>query len=167
MDEQTRRHPTEIWRPSRLTLEQREERRLAAARLFRAGHLSQAEIARRLGVSPGAVSQWYLAWRAGGDQELRARPRPGRRPRLSRAQWARLAQLLERGPMASGFDTPRWTLETVAMLISDTFGVDYHPRYLERPLRRYGVRLGAVAAERRVPARSAARRRGNAARKFN
>lgn len=167
MDARTRRQGTEFWRPSRLTREQREERRLAAARFFRAGHLSQAEIARRLGVSPGAVSQWYLAWRAGGDSELRARPRPGRRPRLTRAQWARLAQLLARGPNASGFDAARWTLETVAHLIADTFGVDYHPRYLERPLRRHGIRLRAAAARRPPAQRGAALRRGRVGRSVN
>lgn len=148
----------DIWRPSRLTLVQREERRLAAARLFRAGNLTQVEIARRLGVSPGAVSQWYLAWRGGGEDELRARPRPGRRPRLTRTQWARLAQILERGPMAAGFDSMRWTLEGVAALIAETFGVDYHPRYLGRPLRRQGVNLGGPPARRRAGRRSAGRR---------
>ena len=36
------------WKPTRLTREQMEERRLAAARLLRRGKLSQAEIARQL-----------------------------------------------------------------------------------------------------------------------
>ena len=40
-----------VWRPTHLTSEQMEERRLEAARLLRHGRLSQAETARQLGVS--------------------------------------------------------------------------------------------------------------------
>ena len=39
------------WKPSYLTREQLEERRLAGGRLLKAGKLSQAEIARQVGVS--------------------------------------------------------------------------------------------------------------------
>jgi hypothetical protein len=38
-----------MWRPSKLTPKQLEERQLAAVRLLRAGRLTQAEIARRVG----------------------------------------------------------------------------------------------------------------------
>ena len=47
-----------MWRPSNLTPEQIEERRMECGRLLREGGLSPAEIARRLGVSRRAVSQW-------------------------------------------------------------------------------------------------------------
>jgi transposase-like protein len=47
-----------IWRPRQLTRSPCEEHRLAAGRLLQAGSLAQAEIARRLGVSRMAVSQW-------------------------------------------------------------------------------------------------------------
>src|SRR5215218_5953875 len=42
------------WRPTRLTPEQVEERRLAAARLLHRGRMTQAAIARHLGVSRAA-----------------------------------------------------------------------------------------------------------------
>jgi len=44
-----------FWRPTHLTSEQMEERRLAGATLLRQGRLSQAEIARKLGVSRASV----------------------------------------------------------------------------------------------------------------
>ena len=47
-----------MWQPSKLTPEQIEERRMEGGRLLREGNLSHAEIARRLGVSRSAVSQW-------------------------------------------------------------------------------------------------------------
>jgi hypothetical protein len=45
------------WRPENLTAEQREERRLEAGRLLRTADLSQAEIARIVGVSRMAVTK--------------------------------------------------------------------------------------------------------------
>lgn len=126
------------WSPTQLTSAQRAERRQVAAQLFRAGVLSQAEIARRLGVTPAAVSQWRAAWRHGGDRRLAARPMPGRPARLTGAQWRRLGRLLDRGAVAAGFDTERWTLGRIAAVIARTFGIRYHPRYLARPLKAHG-----------------------------
>jgi DNA-binding transcriptional regulator LsrR (DeoR family) len=47
-----------LWRPTHLTSEQMEERRLEAARLLRQGQLSQAGIARHLRVSRASVCRW-------------------------------------------------------------------------------------------------------------
>src|SRR5215210_4345714 len=126
------------WLPARLTPAQLAERRREAARLFRAGELSQAAIARRLGVTPAAVSQWRAHWRYGGERRLRARTKSGRPARLGAAQWARLGRLVERGARAAGFDTEQWTLKRIAAVIEREFGVRYHPQYLERPLKAQG-----------------------------
>ncbi len=40
--------------------------------------------------------------------------------------------------MAAAFATERWTLKRIAALIEREFGVRYHPRYLERPLKAHG-----------------------------
>ena len=80
----------DAWRPTRLTVEQLEERRLAAAVLLRQGRLSQAAIARQLGVSGASVCRWAATLAQEGRRGLRARPRTGRRasmPRPGRA-WA-------------------------------------------------------------------------------
>src|SRR5215218_8974207 len=61
------------WRPARLTLEQMEERRLAAAALLRQGRLSQAAIARRLGVSGASVCRWAATLAQEGRRGLGAR----------------------------------------------------------------------------------------------
>ena len=85
------------WRPARLTPEQMEERRLAAAALLRQGRLSQAAIARQLGVSGASVCRWAATLAQDGRRGLRARPRTGRPARLDAAAWARLGRLLARG----------------------------------------------------------------------
>jgi transposase len=126
------------WRPARLTLEQMEERRLAAAALLRQGRLSQAAIARQLGVSGASVCRWAATLAQEGRRGLRARPRTGRPARLDATAWERLGRLLARGAVAAGFETEQWTLRRIGALIWQEFGVDYHPRYLERPLKALG-----------------------------
>ena len=130
-----------LWQPSRLTAAQREERRLAAAALFprcRAGRLSQAEIARRFGVSRQSVSQWYTAWVVAGRAGLRARPKTGRPAEIDDATWTALAALLARGARAAGFDTERWTLRRVAAVAERELGVRHHFRSFSRILHARG-----------------------------
>src|SRR5215216_5130692 len=82
-------------RPRR-DLKAMEERRLRAADLFRRGVIP-AEIARQLGVSHQVVSDWRKAWRQGGRAALRGAGRAGRRPKLSRAQLAKVERALRKG----------------------------------------------------------------------
>lgn len=124
------------WKPSHLTPAQLEERRLTGGRLLKAGRLSQAEIARQLGVSRASVSDWARQLAAGGLRALRRRARSGRPSKLSEPQRQDLVQVLKRGAQAAGFPTERWTLRRVHQVIAREFGVVYHPQYLNRLLRR-------------------------------
>ena len=138
-----------VWRPAHLTPGQMEERRLEAARLLRQGRFSQAEIARQLGVSRASVSRWAATLAQQGRRGLATRIRAGREPRLDEKAWARLGRLLDRGAMAAGFATERWTLKRIAALIEREFGVSYHPRYLERPLKAHGFSVQRPATRAR------------------
>jgi putative transposase len=115
-----------------------EERRRAAGRLLRAGRMTQAEIAREVGVSRASVTRWKQHLAAAGLRGLRRRPPVGRASRLTPAQWRRLGRLLDRGARAAGFETERWTLRRVAAVVDRTFGVRYHFRSLGRALRAQG-----------------------------
>ncbi|WP_208719638.1 helix-turn-helix domain-containing protein [Corallococcus sicarius] len=117
------------WQPKHWTAQQLEERRLAAGRLLRRGHLSQAEVARRVGVSEASVSRWArrLHEAGGSTRGLKARPRTGRPSKLSSGEWRQVAELVGAGARTCGFPTERWTLTRVAHLIHRTFGVRYHP----------------------------------------
>lgn len=116
----------------------REERRKHAWALKQEGW-PQKEIARALGVSAGAVSQWLKrAHEAGGTEGLKRRPAPGKTPRLRGAQRAQLPALLARGAEAYGFRGDVWTAKRVAQLIADTFGVRYHRDHVSRVLRQLG-----------------------------
>jgi transposase len=80
------------------------QRRLQAARLFERG-LSQAEVARRLGVSRQSASRWHARWLEGGRAGLAGPGRWGRPSRLSAADWRRVERALLAGAEAHGFDT--------------------------------------------------------------
>jgi transposase len=137
------------WRPTRLTPDHLEERRLAAATLLRQGRMTQAAIARRLGVGRASVCRWAAALHEQRRRGLRARPRTGRPPRLDARAWARLDRLLAGGAAAAGFGTGHWTLKRIAALIRRELGVHYHPRYLERPLKAHGFTVQRPATRAR------------------
>lgn len=127
-----------IWRPSHLTREQMEERRLIGGRLLRAGRLSQAEIARQLGVSRSTVSDWAKQLEVGGWRSLRRRKPTGRPCKLTTKQQRQRMRLLKRGALAAGFPTERWTLKRIQRLLARDLKVTYHANYLARLLDRLG-----------------------------
>jgi transposase len=126
----------------------REGRRFRAWELGQQGW-KQCRIAAALGVTAGAVSQWFKRARAEGQMALSDRPRPGRKPRLTPEQHARVPELLARGAEAWGFVGERWTRERVAEVVGGEFGVRYHPAHLSRLLRRWGFSLQKPARRAR------------------
>lgn len=126
------------WKPSYLTREQMEERRREGGRLLRAGKLTKAEIARQLGVSRATVSAWAKAIEAGGLKRLRQRKSSGRPSKLTAEIRKKLKRLLDRGALAAGFPTDRWTLVRVSELLKKEFDIDYHPNSLRRVLDQLG-----------------------------
>jgi transposase len=105
------------------------KRRLQAARLFAQG-LSQAEVARRLGVSRQTARRWQARWRQGGRAGLAGPGRWGRPSRLSEADWRRVEGALLAGAAAQGFDNDLWTLPRIAEVIWRLTGVSYHPGHV-------------------------------------
>lgn len=105
---------------------QLEKRRRHAIQLLKAGKTLSA-VARALSASVSSVFRWWEAYRKKGLQELRAKPTPGRPPRLSPRQKQKLVNLLLQGPLAAGYPTDLWTLRRVADVIDRHFGVAYHP----------------------------------------
>jgi transposase len=116
----------------------REARRLRAAELFAKGR-SQAEVANELGVSRQSVHVWHTRWKVDGTEGLRSRGPTGPDPKLSAAQLAEVEQALLQGARTNGFDTDLWTLERVAVVITQLTGVRHHPGHVWSILRQ---RLG-------------------------
>jgi putative transposase len=89
-------------------------------------------------VSATTVGRWAAVLAREGVAGLARRPHTGRPPRLSERQWVRLLRQLAKGAIAAGFDTERWTLRRIALVIERMFGVRYHFRSLGPVLRRHG-----------------------------
>lgn len=102
-----------------------EARRLAAAALFEQG-VRQIRVAERLGVSRQAVSQWHVAWKAGGAKALSAKHGNITAHRhLTDEQETELLTLLCQGPTAHGWEDERWTLARISRLIEEKYGPTY------------------------------------------
>lgn len=114
-----------------------EARRLKAATLLRRG-VSQAEVARAVGVHRQSVSRWARQLAEQGRAGLKHPGRAGRKPGLGAADLRRLERALKRGPVAFGYATNLWTTERVAKLIEEQCGVRYHPGHVWRILRQLG-----------------------------
>lgn len=112
-------------------------RRLCAASLLAQG-LSQAEVARRLGVSREAVRLWAAVLAERGLDELCHPSRLGRRPQLAPEDLSRISQALEAGPETLGLPTGPWTGQRVAALIERLYGVHHHRTHVCRMLHRLG-----------------------------
>lgn len=109
--------------------EELERRRMKAGKLLARG-VSQAEVARRLGVHRQSVSRWSAELEQGGPESLRGAGRAGRKRRLSDSQLEQLEQMLEAGPETAGFPTNLWTCERVSEVIEREFGVQYHASHV-------------------------------------
>ena len=117
--------------------EELERRRVRALALLKEG-LLPVEVARRVGVDRRSVRRWKRAARRRGEAGVRAKPAPGRPPKLGPEHKRRLEALLLEGAQAAGFHTDLWTCPRVAELIDRRFGVRYHVDHIGRVLHALG-----------------------------
>ena len=120
------------------TAQELENRRRLAVDRVNAGY-AQTQVARILKVSPRSVRRWIHAFRAGGDDALRAQPRPGRPGKLTPEQARTVLGWFRQSPTDFGFTTELWTARRVAQLIDRHFGVTMNHRYLNAWLTARGI----------------------------
>ena len=107
-----------------------ERRRRRAISLLEEGH-SQAEVSRWVGSSKSSVWRWKKMARYGGKR-LFAKPHPGRKRCLSKAQHRKLERLLVKGATAHGWPNDLWTATRVTELIERHFRVKFHPEHVRK-----------------------------------
>jgi transposase len=112
----------------------KEARRLQALALRQKGW-KQTEIAEALGVTDGAVSQWFRLVDRQDATALRAHSHPGRPPELTRGQKNLIPDLLSHGAEAYGFRGDVWTNARVAKVIEWEWSVCYHRSHVARLLK--------------------------------
>jgi transposase len=104
---------------------QLEQRRLQAVALREQG-VRPTQIARRMGTTLRSVERWLQAHRRRGAKALKAKPVPGRPPKLSARQRQGLVRCLVRGAVACGFPSDLWTSRRIAELIRRRYQVSFH-----------------------------------------
>jgi transposase len=115
----------------------REQRRLQGLALKEKGW-QNARIAEALGVSQGAVSQWFSRYQQGGREALLYQPPCGAPSKLSDEQLSQLPGLLLQGPESYGFTGQVWTSARVSWLIKFKFNVSFHRAHVCRILKKIG-----------------------------
>ncbi len=93
------------------------------------------------------------AYRAGGQEAVAAKPRPGRPRFPTDEQHAEVRSWLLQKPTGFGFRTDLWTAARVAQLIRQKLGVTFHPGYLREWLstRGYSPQKPVRRAEQQNP----------------
>src|SRR5690349_16134831 len=128
-------------------------RRMLALALVLEG-CSREEAARAAGMDRQTLRDWVHRYNAEGVEGLRDRPRSGRKPRLTPAQGAELAAVVERGPDPDRDGVVRWRRVDLQALIEARFAVRPHERTVGKVLRRLG--FSRVSVRPRHPKADAA-----------
>ena len=116
-----------------------EQLRIRAVRQIEQG-VHPEDIAAALGMTRAAVYSWLAKYREGGLDALKARPVPGRPPKLSSAQLQRLYTLVVgNDPRQLRFAFALWTRDMVRDLIRRAFGVRLSAVSVGRLLRKLGL----------------------------
>lgn len=77
-----------------------------------------------------------LAYNEEGLDGLYDRPRPGRPCKLAVEQRAELVAIVRKGPDVETDGFSAYTLEDLARIVKEKFGVSYHPETLSKLLKR-------------------------------
>jgi transposase len=113
--------------------------RLRAVKQIEAGEHPE-DVARALGMARGTVFGWVAKYREGGLEALRAKPIPGKPPKLDGNQLRRLYGLIAGSdPRQLSFEFALWTRDTIRELIRREFGVSLSTVSVGRLLQKLGM----------------------------
>ncbi len=137
---------------ARQSRDTRQCRRLLALAAVAEGR-SRAEAAEIGGMDRQTLRDWVHRFNAEGAAGLLDRKTAGPSPKLTAAQKAELAALVEAGPDRQATGIVRWRRIDLKAVIEDRFGVVYHERSVSRLLHEMG--FSHLSARPRHPAQKA------------
>ena len=112
--------------------------------------MSRTDAARIGGMDRQTLRDWVRRFNEYGPDGLRDKWSKGNPPRLSAAQQAELAHLVETGPDRAVHGVVRWRRIDLKQIIAERFGVVYHERTVGKILHRLG--FSHISARPRHPA---------------
>ena len=113
--------------------EELERRRRQAVAAVKSG-IPQKTVAQSIGVDPNSVWRWMEMDRL-GSEALAARPHPGRKREMSRAQERHLVRLLKKGARAHGWLDDLWTASRVTKVVRSALHIEYHVEHVRHILK--------------------------------
>lgn len=96
---------------------------------------SSGEIAKIINSSRSKVSEWLKNYESYGYEALLEGYRSGRPCELKKYQINKLSGIIDRGPIAYGYNSAVWTSIMISNIIYDKFSVDYHPGHVRKLLK--------------------------------
>jgi transposase len=125
---------------ARQTTDAKQARRLLALSLIYDGG-SRSDTARHGGVGLQTIRDWVLRFNARGPEGLIDGKSTGAPPRLTAAQRAALARVVEAGPRPCTDGVVQWRLCDLVAWLYDRFGVSMDQSTVSRVLRDKGYRM--------------------------
>lgn len=116
--------------------------------------MNRADAARIGGMDRQTLRDWVHRFNALGPAGLKDAWHGGPEPRLSAAQKAQLAEIVETGPDLATHGVVRWRRIDLQKVIRERFGVAYHERHVGKLLKELG--FSHVSARPRHPAQDGA-----------
>ena len=104
------------------------------------------------------LRDWVHRFNASGPEGLIDTWTEGPMPRLSAEQLAQFAKIVEAGPDRENDGVVRWRRIDLKRVIAESFGVDFHERYVGKLLKKLG--FSHISARPRHPGAGRADRRG-------
>jgi transposase len=126
-----------------------QSRRLLCLAAVRGG-MDRGSAAKIGGMDRQTLRDWVHRFNASGPDGLIDNWTEGPKPRLSADPMAAFAQIVETGPDRERDGVVRWRRIDLKHIIAERFGVDFHPRYVGKLLKKLG--FSHISARPRHPA---------------
>ncbi len=112
--------------------------------------MDRAAAAKIGGMDRQTLRDWVHRFNASGPEGLIDNRTEGPKPRLSEEQLAQFAKIVDAGPDREKDGIVRWRRVDLKRVIAERFGVDFHPRYVGKLLKKLG--FSHISARPRHPA---------------
>lgn len=120
-----------------LSRKDKEKRRLRAAKMFEKG-FSQAEVSKKLKVTPTAVCQWWQVWENKGADALKSKGHPGFESKLTDKKRKAFKKAILKGPDAFGYETSLWTLPRLKAVMKKVNKLEFSEVWIWKIVRDLG-----------------------------